>query len=69
MSSAELAQREVKFKCYVENHYLTFMAFGADLAENKFMIFFFYFFQKNRILHFMQIVIIGDNLHEMSNMF
>ena len=37
-----------------------------NLTDNKLMIFFL-FFPENRIWHFMQIVSIGDNLHEMSN--
>ena len=38
----------------------------ADSSSNKLMIFFL-FFQENRILHFMQIVSIGDKVHEVSN--
>ena len=34
-------------------------------AEDKLMIVFL-FFPENRLLHFMQIVSLGDNLHEMS---
>ena len=33
-----------------------------------FFFFFFFFFSENRLWHFMQIVFIGDNSHEMSNL-
>ena len=36
----------------------------ANSADGKLVIFFFMFFPENRIWHFMQIVSIGDNLHE-----
>ena len=45
---------------------LTFTTLWAFSADNKLMIFFL-FFPENRIRHFMQIVSLGDNLHEMSN--
>ena len=38
----------------------------ANLADDKLVIFFL-FSPENRIWHFMQIVSIGDNLHELSN--
>ena len=47
---------------------LTFTTLWANLADNKLVIFFL-FFPENRIWHFMQIVSIGDNLHEMSKLF
>ena len=37
----------------------------SNSADKKFMIFF-WFFPENRIWYFMQIVSIGDNLHDMS---
>ena len=46
---------------------LTFTSLCANLADNKLMIFFL-FFQVSRIWHFMQIVSIGDSLHEMLNL-
>ena len=39
---------------------------GANLADDKLMIFFL-LFQKYGIWHFMQIVSLGDNLHEVSD--
>ena len=39
---------------------------GANSADDKLMIFFL-FFLANRIWHFMQIVSLGDNLHEVLN--
>ena len=45
---------------------LTFTTLWAFSADDKLMIFFL-FFPENRIWHFMQIVSLGDNLHEMSN--
>ena len=45
---------------------LTFTTLWANSADDDSMIFFL-FFPENRIWHFMQIVSIGDNLHEMSN--
>ena len=47
-------------------HYLTFTTLWAFSADDKMMLFFLYF-PENRIWHFMQIVSLGDNLHEMSN--
>ena len=44
---------------------LTFTTFLAISADDKLRIFFL-FLPENRIWHFMQIVSIGDNLHEMS---
>ena len=38
----------------------------ADSADDKLMIIFL-FFLENRIWHFMQIVSLGDNLHEVSD--
>ena len=46
---------------------LTFIILWANSADDKLMMFFFLFFPDKRILHFMQIVSNGDNLHEMSN--
>ena len=45
--------------------YLTFTTLWAFSADDRLMIFFL-FFPENRIWHFMQIVSLGDNLHEMS---
>ena len=36
-------------------------------ADDKLMMIFFLFFPENGIWHYMQIVFIGDNLHEMAN--
>ena len=44
----------------------TLTTLWADAADDKLMIFFLFFFLENRIWHFMQIVSIGDNLHEVS---
>ena len=44
---------------------LTFTTLWAFSADDRLMIFFL-FFPENRIWHFMQIVSLGDNLHEMS---
>ena len=46
--------------------YLTFTTLWAFSADDKMMLFFL-FFPENRIWHYMQIVSLGDNLHEMSN--
>ena len=46
--------------------YLTFITHSANSADNKFV---FLFFLENRFWRFVQIVSIGDNLHEMSNLF
>ena len=46
--------------------WLTFTTLWAFSADDKMMLFFL-FFPENRIWHFMQIVSLGDNLHEMSN--
>ena len=48
------------------NNSLTFTTLWAFSADDRLMIFFL-FFPENRIWHFMQIVSLGDNLHEMSN--
>ena len=45
---------------------LHFTTHWTNSADDKLVIFFFIFSQKT-IWHFMQIVSIGDNLHEMSN--
>ena len=45
--------------------YLTFTTLWANSANDKLTIFFLPFPEK-KICHFMQIVSIGDNLHEMS---
>ena len=42
---------------------------GRLSRRQTYDIFFFLFFLENRIWHFMQIVSLGDNLHEMSNPF
>ena len=44
---------------------LTFTTLWANLADDKLMIF--SLLPEYKIWHFMQIVSIGDNLHEMSN--
>ena len=49
-----------------EQAFLTFTTLWANSADYKFIIFFL-FFPENGIWHFMQIVSIWDNLHEMSN--
>ena len=41
------------------------MMLWASLADHK--LIFFLFFLENRIWHFMQIVSLEDNLHEVSN--
>ena len=46
--------------------FLTITTLLANSADNKLVIFFL-FFPENRIWHFMQIVSIVDNLHEISN--
>ena len=51
----------LSFKSFI----LTFTTLWAFSADDKLMIFFL-FFPENRIWHFMQIVSLGDNLHEMS---
>ena len=45
---------------------LTFTFLWANSADDKLVVFFL-FFPENRILHFMQIVSIGVDLHEMSS--
>ena len=45
---------------------LTLSTLGKIFSRRHFEIFFL-FFSENRIWHFMQIVSLGDNLHEMSN--
>ena len=42
-----------------------FIILCANSADDKLMIFLYFFFQENRLWHFMQIVS-GDNMHEMS---
>ena len=54
------------FVIEIYTFHLTFTILGANLAENKLVIFFLVF-PENRIWHFMQIISIGDNLHEMLN--
>ena len=50
--------------------YLTLSMLGADSADNELVIHvFFLFFLENRIWHFMQIVSLGDNLHEVLDLF
>ena len=44
---------------------LTFITFWANSACDKVVVVLVY--PENRIWHFMQIVFIGDNIHEMSN--
>ena len=53
-------------KDQVQTGSLTFTTLWAFSADDKMMLFFL-FFPENRIWHFMQIVSLGDNLHEMSN--
>ena len=50
----------------VHRNLLTLSMLWSDSADDKLMIFFL-FFLGNRIWHFMQIVSLGDSLHEMSN--
>ena len=45
---------------------LTFTTVCANSADDQLVIIFL-FFPENRVWHFMQIVSIGDNLHEMPN--
>ena len=45
---------------------LIFTTLWANSAENKLVILFL-FFPENRILHYIQIVSVWDNLHDMSN--
>ena len=40
---------------------------GKNFSRRQFEIVFLYFFQENRIRHFMQIVSLGDNLKEVSD--
>ena len=49
----------------VEKSALTLNILSENSADDKVMIYFL-FFQENRIWYFMQIVSLGDNLHEMS---
>ena len=49
-----------------ESKDLTLSTLGKIFSRRHFEIFFL-FFPENRIWHFMQIVSLGDNLHEMSN--
>ena len=58
-------KRTLYFKHTVSYH-LTFTTLWANSADDKLMVIFL-FFPENKILHFMQIVFKGDNLHEMSN--
>ena len=50
---------------YISLVLVTVVNFWANLADDK-LLYFFLFFPENRLWHFMQIVSIGDNLHEMS---
>ena len=47
--------------------YLYLLAICVKFSADNILKYFFLFFPENRIRHFMQIVSIGDNLHEMSN--
>ena len=47
---------------YTNNLYLSLGKCSRQQTDDIFL-----FFPENRILHFMQIVSIGDNLHDMSN--
>ena len=51
--------------CSVVIGNLTITTFWANSADDRLMIFFL-FSSENRVWHFMQIVSIGDYLHEMS---
>ena len=51
--------------CLDSKPLLTFTSLFANSANNK-LIIFFLFFPENRLLHFMQIVSLGDNLHGIS---
>ena len=53
------------YKVYPVPLILTFATLLANAADDK-MVIFFLFFSENKIWHFIQIVSIGDNLHEMS---
>ena len=66
--SAEYAHRVVKVNQYLQQQAdrLTFTTLWAFSADDKMMLFFL-LFPENRVWHFMQIVSLGDNLHEMSN--
>ena len=64
---AESTGRFVSFvKCWFKYLPLTLSTLGKIFSRRHFEIFFL-FFTENRIWHFMQIVSLGDNLHEMSN--
>ena len=60
------------YSIYIVNFFqarpLTFTSLCANSADNKLTTFFLIFLE-NRMLHFMQIVSTGDNLHEMSKLF
>ena len=66
MSSAEIFTQRSKSWVNCLCRILTFTTLWAFSADDKMMLFFL-FFPENRIWHFMQIVSLGDNLHEMSN--
>ena len=51
---------------YIRFIVLTLTLLGANSAENK-MAIVFLFLLDNRIWHFMQIVSLGDNMHDVSN--
>ena len=46
---------------------LTFIILWANSADNRLVIFFLFCIE-NKIWHFIQIVSIGDNLHELFNL-
>ena len=67
LSSTEFAHWVVNINYFSPNsNIITFAILWTNSADNKFVNFFL-FFPENWIWHFMQIVLIGDNLHGMSN--
>ena len=63
---ATMASKLEEQRSVIKFQLLTFTTLWAFSADDKMMLFFL-FFPENRIWHFMQIVSLGDNLHEMSN--
>ena len=66
MPSLIFSEKETNIVCCNLLGALTFTTLYANSADDKLMIFFL-ISPGNRIWHFIQIVSIGDNLHEMSN--
>ena len=56
---------KIKLKAWMTVSVWIYTTLWANSADDKLLIFFL-FSPENRIWHFMQIVSIGDNLHEMS---